>query len=329
MPYTTEDLTGSVLREYVVLERVGEGTTASVYRALDSANGNRMVALKVMHAVEQRLRHRSGQTDHPFEREQRLIRAIDDPRLVRTYDVGQLDDGRFYMAMEFVSGRALADELQARGASPWHEALGVWVEILAAVGSFHRMHVIHRDISPSNIMLRHDTDGKIRVKLIDFGLARLQHERDDDGSSKGLGTPLYMAPEQAQGLGTSARSDVYSLAAVFYEMVSGRPVIPLKRPSSHACVAYLESTKPLPAVPLKVLIPNVIPPGLERLVMDCLDRHPARRADDAMDLEARARRYLVTNNEPAGPSRRRGIHRILGALFGRREKQGGGFRRNE
>ena len=228
------------------------------------------------------------------------------------------------MVLELLEGsRALSEVLSAE--RQLEDRLHLLLQVAEAVAHAHSKGVVHRDLKPENVLV--DEAGRARVT--DFGLA--WHDGADSLTATGatLGTPLYMAPEQAQGLGTSTRSDVYALAAVFYEMVCGRPVIPLKRPSAHACIAYLESQKPLPAVPLKVLVPNTIPPGLERLVLDCLDRHPARRADDAMDLEARARRYLVTNNEPIGPSRRRGIHRILGALFGRREKQGGGFRRNE
>ncbi len=324
----SEDLTGSVVHGYVVLERIGDGSSATVYRAVDSDSGNRMVALKVMHGTEQRIRSVLGNHEHPFERELRLVKAIDDPRLIRVYEVGNLEDGRFFVSMEYVSGSSLGSEMEARGPIPWQEALAVWLEVVAAVSAFHQMHVIHRDISPNNVLIRYDSDGKTRIKLIDFGLARLRHERDDSEGVDVIGTPLYMAPEQAQAQGSSTQSDVYSLGAVLYEMISGKPVIPLKRPSSHACVEYLRSPKPLPAIPMKSLVTEPPPPGLIKLIDQCLSRKITDRPLDAMTLAEQASRFSVKNNEPTDSLRKGGIAGILHSLFGRKKKERGGFTRD-
>ena len=316
-PNPFDSLVGQAPDGFVILKPVGEGATSTVYQAMESSRDNRLVALKVMDATEQRLIERAGRRGNPFEREARFSRQVKDPGIVRIFKTGQLPDGRYYVAMEFVPGMALEDELRHRGKLPWREAAEVLRQAAGSVGSLHALQIIHRDLKPGNLMVRVTRDNQIRAKLIDFGLAKLEHERDavvPGADAVLLGTPQYMSPEQAAGEGTSYRSDVYGLGAILYEALAGRPVVDLPRSTPGACLEYLRSPKPLPVTPLDGLVKGA-PKALGALVTESLARNPARRPPNAVAFADRVGKVL--RNAPPEPEPSR-FGRWVSGLFRRR-----------
>ena len=216
---------GRKLGPYEVLAKLGEGGMGEVYRARDPRL-NRDIALKILPAgatvdVERRER---------FQREAQAIAALNDPGIVTIYSVED-DDGTAFLTMELVEGRPLS-ELLARGALPLAQLLKIGIDVADAIAAAHQKGITHRDLKPANIMLG-DGDHAGRVKVLDFGLAKLA-----EGSSAGaqtdlptalltgegriLGTVAYMSPEQAEGKTIDARSDLFSLGVVLYEMATGR-----------------------------------------------------------------------------------------------------------
>src|SRR5688572_12445822 len=198
---------------YELRGRIGEGTSAVVYRAWDTQL-QRPVALKVLRdgaALSEIARHR-------FLREGQATAGLAHPHVVGLYDTGEIG-GKLFLAMELVEGRTLAEEL-ARGRLPLRERLHILERVARAVAAAHAKGIVHRDLKPGNILLTADGQPKVG----DFGLARLADssvELTRTGAT--LGTPLYMAPEQVEAKEVSARTDVYALGAILYQTLAGRP----------------------------------------------------------------------------------------------------------
>ncbi len=315
-----DSLVGQTPDGFVVLEEIGHGAGSVVYRAMEPGANNRLVALKVMNRVEQRLLSTGGPPGrNPFQREAKIAQLFDDPGIVRIHKTGQLPDGRFYVAMELVDGMTLEQELSHRPRIPWDEATDIAESIARATSCLHAQQIVHRDLKPGNVMVRFSKDGRLRIKLIDFGLAKLAVEWDDDAAgidARVIGTPQYMAPEQASGQGTTYATDVYAMGAILYESICGKPVLALKRPSAEACQAYLVARRPVPSIPVTTLVPDC-PPAVVSVIERALDHDPEVRPRDAGVFaeavadaaeEARAAQRLR-----AGTLGRLG--RRLGALF--------------
>ncbi len=269
---------------YKLLEIVGEGGMGVVYKAQQLGLG-RVVALKQVRAAA--LAGRDGAAR--FRREAEAAARLRHPNIVPIYDVGRLD-GVPYYAMEFVEGGSLAQRLEAGPLGPTQAAR--LIEALArAVEHAHQRGVVHRDLKPANVLLGPDLDSP---KISDFGLAK----RDGDGSRTEtgtiLGTPNYMAPEQAEG--DSARigpaADIYALGAILYEVLTGR------RPFSAAsAIETLQLVRQAePTAPRRIR--REVPRDLETIAMKCLEKSPARRYDSARSLADDLRRFL--DGEPIG-----------------------------
>jgi serine/threonine-protein kinase len=212
MPYAP-DLAGSALDgRYELHGLIGEGTFGRVYRGYDRRL-ERTVAVKVIKPWWADDPHWA----HSFEREARLLARVSDPGIVQIYDVGQADEGIYYVA-EFVDGESLARRLR-RGALPASEAREIAEQLSRALGHAHAQRVVHRDVKPANVLL--SAHGE--VKIGDFGVARLAEGSTDGASPTIVGTPKYMAPEQSRGLPTTPATDVYSVGVVLYEMLTGEP----------------------------------------------------------------------------------------------------------
>ncbi len=317
-----DNLVGRATDGYVVMEKVGSGAFSSVYKAMETAGEKRLVALKVMHEIQQRMTG-PGQVEHPFERELRLSRVVKDPGIARVYKTGQLRDGRYYAALEYVDAMTLEGEIAHRRVIPWVEAVAVITAAGRSVASLHAEGIIHRDLKPGNVMVRLGKDGRIHVKLIDLGTARLAHERDsaEDGVAPGaIGSPQYMAPEQATGAGTSKSTDVYALGAILYEMVTGRPVLALKRPVADVCIAYLESDRPIPSIALEQLVPDAFPAALRGVIEGALARDPAQRPRDAAAFVAQVEAAAAEARERGASGSGLGrLGAMLKGLFGRKD----------
>lgn len=278
---------GTRLGPYEIVAPLGAGGMGEVYRARDTRLG-RDVAVKVLP------QHLSSNPEvrARFEREAKTISSLNDPHICTLHDIGrerEID----YLVMELVEGETLADRL-ARGALPGAEVLRLGAQIASALDRAHRAGIVHRDLKPGNVML-----GKGGAKLLDFGLARAfgvagKSHTGSDGStvlaesptearpltSEGtiLGTFHYMSPEQLEGREADARSDLWALGCVLYEMVTGRRAFEGK--SQASLIGNIMNTEP----PALSNVVAVAPPGLDRLVRRCLAKDPEDRWQNARDI---------------------------------------------
>lgn len=203
---------------YRLSQRIGAGAFATVWLGLTDGTG-REVAVKVLAenwALDQGVATR-------FLNEARLLGDIDDPRVVAVHEVGTLPDGRPYFVMDHCNAGALADLTRLRFGLA--EALGLCAQAARAIEVLHSHGVLHRDVSPSNLLLHRDDDSGLRVRVVDLGVARLLSGR---ATTMVAGTPAYMAIEQARGLPIDVRADVYSLAALTHTVLTGHPPFPVR-----------------------------------------------------------------------------------------------------
>lgn len=237
------------------------------------------------------------------------------------FRTGRLVDGRWWVATELAEGMTLEEELRHRGTIPWPEALEVAIRLASALGGLHQRRIVHRDLTPARAMVRLGSEGKLRVKLIDFGLARFVYEPDGRGSgrdSSKVGTPRYMAPEQARGAGTSAQTDVYTVAVLLYEMLAGRSPLDAPEPTPGGALTCLRSRRPLPVIGV-----GSVARGLPRAVAEVVDRNlsrePRLRAvhGDALAHELEAARAAAAEevHAPASPLAR--FRRSVGDMLAR------------
>jgi len=288
---------------YRVEKRLGEGGMGAVYLAEDLALG-RKVAIKVVTgriASDPDVRAR-------FLREARLLATVEHPNVVRVHSFGTIGD-RPYLVMEYVEGETLASRLSREGAMPVDTALEILREIADALSVAWEKRVIHRDVKPSNILF--DTRG--RLKVADFGLAKGVDAASTDSSLTQtgylLGSPHYVAPEQAQGHDVDFRADIYSLGIVLYEMLTGRK--PFEAASAMAIVAkhLHESLPPIRAV--RKDIPAEIDALLAWLAAKDRNARPASYADLLAALPSEATREITAPR--IGPPRR--SRRIVAAVM--------------
>ena len=267
----TGALVGRTIGHHLVLERLGEGGMGAVYKARDLRLG-RVVALKVISS------DRILATDRKrFVREAQTASALNHPNIVTIYAI-DADAGVDYIAMEYVPRGTLAD-LMASGALPTRRALALAVQVTDALAAAHAAHVVHRDLKPSNIMLADDD----RVKVVDFGLAKLadataaaETVEAITASHAIVGTVPYMSPEQAEGRPVDARSDLFSLGTILYEMLSGRRPFAGDTVAGTLAAILRDAPAAIPAVA----------PEVARLVERCLHKDPAQRFQSASELKS-------------------------------------------
>jgi TolB-like protein/Tfp pilus assembly protein PilF len=267
---------GKTLAHYQIIGLVGKGGMAEVYRARDTRLG-RDVALKILPPEFTR----DGGRLRRFESEARAASAINHPHLAHIYDVGHADDV-FYYAMEIIEGETLAQRI-LNGPLALAEILRIGAQISDALAALHGHQILHRDLKPGNILI----DGRGNVKIVDFGLAKQEQPGDviDDAVTEVatqdgtvLGTPHYMSPEQARGTALDARSDLFSLGVILYEMATG--VRPFDGPSTVDVLSQLVTHEPAPVVELR----EDMPAELERIIRKCLHKNTAMRYATAGDL---------------------------------------------
>ncbi|MCS7079783.1 MAG: protein kinase [Chloracidobacterium sp.] len=287
MTFDQSSLVGHTIDGKVRLEAIlGQGGMGAVYRGRHLLLG-RTVAVKVLRpetlTVEGALER--------FFREARMAAATEHPNIVTVYDFGQLPDGGAYLVLEFVEGRGLRSLLQEQRVLPPSLALPILGEVCAAVEFAHRRNVIHRDLKPDNIMLKRRDDGSATVKVLDFGLAKTLEEAETSSSitrtGELVGTPAYMSPEHCTGEELDARSDLYSLGIIAYEMLCGQP------PFRGRVAAILTAQIQQPPTPLRELNPN-LPATLEAAVMSALAKKPAERPASVAEWWARLEAAYVS-----------------------------------
>jgi arabinogalactan oligomer/maltooligosaccharide transport system substrate-binding protein len=265
------DLVGRRLGQYEILEEIGRGGMAVVYKAYQPAL-QRHVAIKVL------LPHLSEDQDlvERFEREALAAGRLEHPNIIRIYDVGQ-DAGLHYLVMSYVAGPSVARRLKEGGALDLHTALSIVGQVGAALDWAHSQGVVHRDVKPSNILLTPQG----HAILSDFGIARAGGQATITQQGMLVGTPAYMSPEQARGLrNLDGRTDVYSLGIALYEMLTGD--VPFH---GDAPTVILRAILDDPPTPPRRLNP-AIPPAVERVVLRTLAKERERRYATAGEMVA-------------------------------------------
>ena len=294
-------MAGTRLGPYEIVAPIGAGGMGEVYRARDTRL-NRQVAVKILPAEFAQ----NAQFKLRFEREARTISQLSHPHICTLYDVGEN-----YLVMELLEGESLADRL-ARGPLPINDVLKYGMQIALALGKAHRAGVIHRDLKPGNIMIT-----KAGAKLLDFGLAKtatlaapsemtVQKPLTQEGFV--LGTFQYMAPEQLAAEEPDARTDIFALGCVLYEMATGKRAFEGKTKTS--LIAAIVSGEPKPISELQPLTP----PAFEHVVKKCLAKEPDDRWQSATDI-AEELRWISEGGSQSGAAQstiRRPRRELLG-----------------
>jgi eukaryotic-like serine/threonine-protein kinase len=277
----------SVLGERYRLEAsIGSGGMAQVFRGQDTTL-DRQVAIKIL--APQFARDPSFV--ERFRREAQAAARLNHPNIVNVYDTG-VDGDTNYIVMEYVEGRTLAEYLARGGTLASRKAAEIAEKVAEALAAAHAQGVIHRDIKPANIMVTRDG----RVKVMDFGIARLVAGPDTvEQTAAVLGTAAYLSPEQAQGQTVDARSDLYSLGIVLYEMVTGKP--PFTGDSAMAVAYKHVQETPLPPSSLNA----DVPPRLDAVVMRALAKNPANRYQSAGEFRDDLMRVIAGQEVEATP----------------------------
>ncbi|HEX3596101.1 MAG TPA: protein kinase, partial [Polyangiaceae bacterium] len=275
-PAEPDPLIGTVIGErYRVDEKLGVGGMGAVYRG-EHVLMRKPVAVKVLH------REMTTMTEvvKRFELEAIAAGRIDHPNVTVATDFGKLEDGSFYLVLEYVPGRSLTELIRTEAPLSVDRTLFIARQVASGLGAAHAAGIVHRDLKPDNVMLIERGGTKDFVKVLDFGIAKVTSENGGDGAGLTrigaiFGTPAYMAPEQAAGQRVDHRADVYSLGLVIYEMLAGRPAFQAAEINGLLTKQLTEPPPPLP---------DTIDEGVRALVMKMLEKDPAARVASVEEL---------------------------------------------
>jgi serine/threonine-protein kinase len=298
---TTSAWLGQVIADrYRLTALLGEGGMGAVFRA-EHVRMGKALAVKLLRGGFARDRAAAER----FQAEARIVSRLSHPHTIAVFDFGDLGDGEgFYLAMEYVAGKDLAAVLREQGRLPEPRAASIAEQLLDSLSEAHRAGIVHRDVKPANVMLAETGEGDF-VKVLDFGIAKLRDAAGDGAeTTRGaiIGTPSYLAPEQARGDEIDARADLYSVGALLYELASGRCPFVSRSPMA---VVQAHLTQQPPA--LRQVAPWVSE-ELAAVVHRALEKDPARRFQSAAEmrqallaLPALARRGTRPARSPSPP----------------------------
>ncbi len=291
---TDDALIGTTLPGgYGILELVGVGGMGRVYRAEQKALG-RTVAVKIIHP------HLLGDESASvrFITEARASSRLNHPNSVGVIDFGK-SGTQLYLVMEFLRGKDLARVVYEEGPIPFKRIVDILCQVLAALAEAHHLDIIHRDLKPENIVLEPMRSGGDFVKVVDFGLAKMKAEVSAPGvTSPGIvcGTPDYMAPEQGRGDPIDARSDLYAVGVILFQLLTGRLPFEADNPTQ-VVLMHLSLPAPDPSV---VAPERDIPEGLVEITLKALQKDAARRYQSADEFAAALRGSLLSNEGASG-----------------------------
>jgi serine/threonine protein kinase len=288
---------GEVIAGKYKLERVlGQGGMGVVFAAVDREL-ERRVAIKLLLPEHTENEGAVGR----FLREAKAAARIRSEHVVQVYETGRLPQGVPFIVMEFLNGSDLAQKLEERGALPVEEAASYLLEACEALAQAHAAGVVHRDLKPANLFLARHADGSDVLKVLDFGISKLDSGAALTKSATILGSPYYMSPEQLQTpTDVDARADVWALGVIAYELLTGRrPFDSESLPG--LCVSILNSQPP----PISEILPTV-PPELERFLQRCLAKDRSERCQTVAEFAAALAPFA-----PAGALRAERVSRLL------------------
>ena len=282
--------------KYEILEKIGEGGMGEVYKA-------RHIHLDEIRIIKVTKPDPLGEGPEPrrFQEEARIATLVRHPNVAALYDFSRLPDGSYYMVWEFIDGITLEQWLRRYGALPAPRALDVAQQVLAGLSQIHAQGIVHRDLSPDNIMLRETKDKRLVAKIIDLGIAKrvaTETLQKMTGTGMFVGKLKYCSPEQAgalpSGQNVDGRSDLYSFGVVLYEMLSGKPPFESQTPEG-----YLGKHLHSPPPPLDTTgLPVSIGPRLATIVQRALEKNRDRRFRDADEFAAALARLRPSATEP-------------------------------
>lgn len=253
---------------YKIIKSIGEGGMANVYLAYDTIL-EREVAVKILRgdlSEDEKFVRR-------FQREANSASSLKHPNIVEVYDVGE-DNGKYFIVMEYINGKTLKSLIKKRGVLTVEEVVDIMLQLTSAVSCAHDSYIIHRDIKPQNVMILEDG----RVKITDFGIAMALNSNELTQTNSVMGSVHYLPPEQANGSGSTIKSDIYSLGILMFELLTGR--VPFKGENAVE-IAIKQMREPIPSV---CEISPDIPQIVENVILKACAKNPKNRYDTAREM---------------------------------------------
>ena len=284
--------------QFQILQKIGKGGMGAVYRALQPAM-NRMVAVKILHPKLTSRRDLASR----FRREARAMSHLAHPNTAKVFLYGELDDGSLYIVMEFLEGKNMNQTVRSEGPMSLERGVRILAQVCPALEEAHRAGMIHRDLKPENLFLCQTGGMTDYAKVLDFGLAKVTEREMRPGSialtQEGMvfGTPEFMSPEQAQGKKLTPSSDIYSLAIILYEALTGK--LPFEGKTSMDYIQHQVMTKPMT---LAQRAPDkAFPPLLQTVFDKALQKDPANRFASALDFSSALEAVVAGKTELPTP----------------------------
>ncbi len=281
--------------QFQILQKIGTGGMGSVYKALQP-DMNRMVAVKILHP---KLNTRKDLVSR-FRREARSMSQLSHPNTTKVFLYGELDDGSLYIVMEYLDGKNLNQTVRNDGPFSIERALPILIAVSGALDEAHHVGIIHRDLKPENIFLVQSASQRDYPKVLDFGLAKVGERQMRPGSviltQEGMvfGTPEFMSPEQAQGKTPVPGSDIYALAVILYEVLTGK--LPFDAKSPMDFIHLHVTAKP---IPLNQRVPGkTFPPMLEAVISKALQKRAEERYSSAAEFASALQEVLQEQGLP-------------------------------